>query len=226
MYLGASMTSPTRFKWMRTDSVLQARRGKLSAAFLQDVRYGWRMLLRHRTFALAAIVTLALGIGINTAVFSVVNAIVLRPLPVRDGHRLVVIASQQTSSRTLRGVSFPDLQDYRPATVDVFEDIAGYSVGFLGLAAVGGQPERVLVTWVTGNYFSLLGVRPVLGRVIRTDEGAPGRTDPVVVLGHSTWQRQVPWRPLGRRPDGHGERHPLRDSRRGTSRFLGNIRVL
>ena len=136
------MKRPTRFKWMRTDSILQARPGKLSAAFLQDVRYGWRTLRRQRTFALAAVVTLALGIGVNTAVFSVVNAIVLRPLPVRDGDRLVVIASERTSSRTLRGVSFPDLQDYRPATVNVFEDIAGYGVGFLGLASVGNQPER------------------------------------------------------------------------------------
>ena len=132
----------------------------------QDIRYGLRMLHQSPSFALAAIVTLALGIGVNTAVFSVVNAIVLRPLPVRDGDRLVVIASQHASSRTLRGVSFADLQDYRPATVDVFEDIAGYSVGFLGLASIGGEPERVLVTWVTGNYFPLLDIRPVLGRVI------------------------------------------------------------
>jgi predicted permease len=175
---------------MQTDSIPQVGRGVLFAAFLQDVRYGWRILRTHRTFALAAIVTLALGIGVNTAVFSVVNAIVLRPLPVRDGDRLVVIASQRTSSRTLRGVSFPDLQDYRPATVNVFEDIAGYSVGFLGLASVGSQPERVLVTWVTGNYFSLLDIHPILGRTIRTDEGTPGRTDPLVVLGHSTWQRR------------------------------------
>ena len=159
-------------------------------ALMQDVRYGWRLLRRHSTFALAAIVTLALGIGVNTAVFSVVNAIILRPLPVRDAGRLVVVASQRSSSQTLRGVSFPDLQDSRKATVDVFEDIAGYSVGFLGLASAGRQPERVLVTWVTGNYFSLLDVRPVLGRMIRTDEGMPGRTDPVVVLGHSTWQRR------------------------------------
>jgi predicted permease len=162
----------------------------LFAAFLQDLRYAWRVLRTHRTFAVAAIVTLALGVGVNTAVFSVVNAIVLRPLPVRDGDRLVVIASQRTASQTLRGVSFPDLQDYRSATAHVFEDIAGYSVGFLGLASVGSQPERVLVTWVTGNYFSLLDIHPILGRSIRTDEGAPGRTDPVVVLGHSTWQRR------------------------------------
>jgi len=175
---------------MQADSIPQVGRRVLFAAILQDARYGWRILRTYRTFALAAIVTLALGIGVNTAVFSVVNAIVLRPLPVRDGDRLVVIASQRTSSQTLRGVSFLDLQDYRPATVDLFEDIAGYSVGFLGLASVGSRPERVLVTWVTGNYFSLLDIHPVLGRTIRTDEGTPGRTDPVVVLGHSTWQRR------------------------------------
>ena len=89
-----------------------------------------------------------------------VNAIVLRPLPVRDGDRLVVIASQPASSRTLRGVSFDDLQDYRRGTADVFEDIAGYSVGFLGLAPTGGEPQRVLVTWITGNYFRLLDIHP------------------------------------------------------------------
>ncbi|HJR58362.1 MAG TPA: ABC transporter permease [Vicinamibacterales bacterium] len=159
-------------------------------SLVQDVRYAWRMLHKYPGFALAALLTLGLGIGVNTAVFSVVNAVVLRPLPVRDGDRLVVIASQRTSSRTLRGVSFADLQDYRPAAVDVFEDIAGYSVGFLGLASFGSEPERVLVTWVTGNYFPLLDVRPALGRVLRADEGGPGRIDPVVVLGYSTWQRR------------------------------------
>jgi predicted permease len=119
-----------------------------------------------------------------------VNAIILRPLPVRDGGRLVVLASQNTSTRTLRGLSFPDLQDYREATHDVFEDIAGYSVGFLGLAPQGGRPERVLVSWITGNYFRLLDVRPVLGRVIQPDEGGRGRADAVAVLGYSTWQRR------------------------------------
>src|SRR5438105_11355152 len=139
----------------RAGSIPKARRGAFFETLLQDIRYGLRMLHRSPSFALAAIVTLALGIGVNTAVFSVVNAIVLRPLPVRDGDRLVVIASQRASSRTLRGVSFEDLQDYRRATVDLFEDIAGYSVGFLGLAPIGSEPQRVLVTWVTGNYFQL-----------------------------------------------------------------------
>jgi predicted permease len=178
------MTSP------RTGSISNARWGAFFEALLQDIRYGARMLHKSPSFAVAAIVTLGLGIGVNTAVFSVVNAIVLRPLPVRDSDRLVVIASQRASNRTLRGVSFADLHDYRAVTTDVFEDIAGYGVGFLGLSFIGSEPERVLATWVTGNYFPLLDIRPALGRVIGADEGAPGRIDPVVVLGYSTWQRK------------------------------------
>jgi predicted permease len=155
-----------------------------------DVLFATRLLRKSPIFTAAVVLTLALGVGVNTAVFSVVNAIILRPLPVRDGDRLVVIASQTTSNRTLRGMSFSDLQDYRAATHDVFEDIAGYSVGFLGLAPQGGRPERVLVSWITGNYFRLLDVRPILGRVIQPDEGGRGRADAVVVLGYSTWQRR------------------------------------
>jgi predicted permease len=155
-----------------------------------DVLFATRLLRKSPILTAAVVLTLALGVGVNTAVFSVVNAIVLRPLPVRDAERLVVIASRDTSNRTLRGMSFPDVQDYRAATGDVFEDIAGYSVGFLGLAPQGGRPERVLVTWITGNYFPLLDVRPVLGRAIQPHEGGRGRADAVAVLGFSTWQRR------------------------------------
>ena len=155
-----------------------------------DVLFATRLLRKSPVFAASAVLTLAINVGVNTAVFSVVNAIVLRPLPVRDGERLVVIASQATSNRTLRGMSFPDVEDYRAAAGDVFEDIAGYSVGFVGIATRGGRPQRVLVTWITGNYFPLLDVTPALGRLIRPDEGGRGRADAVVVLGYSTWQRR------------------------------------
>jgi predicted permease len=87
-------------------------------------------------------------------------------------------------------VSFPDLQDYRAATREVFDDIGGYMVGFMGLAFQGLVPERVLVTWVTGNYFSLLGIHPAFGRFIAEEEGFPGDNVPVAVLGHSTWLRR------------------------------------
>jgi macrolide transport system ATP-binding/permease protein len=185
-----SMTGDSTMTSPKAGSIPDASRGAFFATLLQDIRYCLRMLHKSPSFALTTIVTLGLGMGLNTAVFSVVNAIVLRPLPVRDGDRLVVIASERASTRALGGVSFADLQDYRPATADVFEDIAGYSVGFLGLASARSEPQRVLVTWVTGNYFQLLDIRPALGRLIRAEEGVPGRIDPVAVLGYSTWQRR------------------------------------
>ena len=155
-----------------------------------DVVFATRLLRKAPIFTTAVVLTFALGVGVNTAVFSVVNAIVLRPLPVRDSDRLVVIASQNRSSRTLHAMSLPDVEDYRAATGEVLEDVAGYRVGFLGLAPDGGRPARVLVTWVTGNYFPLLDIRPALGRLIQQDEGRSGRADAVVVLGYSTWQRR------------------------------------
>ena len=128
--------------------------------FLRDTYFALRMLRKSRVFSTVAVATIALGIGVNTAVFGVINAIIFRPLPVKDSARLVVIATFRASTPTLRPVSFPDLQDYRAASREVFDDIGGYTVGFMGLAHQGGGPERVLVTWVTGNYFSLLGIHP------------------------------------------------------------------
>lgn len=157
---------------------------------LTDIRFGIRMLTKRRVVTLIALLTIAIGVGVNTAVFSVVNAVILRPLPVRNSDRLAVIATERTSTRQLGGVSFPDLQDYRAATATVFEDVAGYTCGFIGLAAETSRSERVLATWITGNYFSTLDLRPALGRLIQPSEGSPGTADPVVVLGHSTWLRR------------------------------------
>ena len=159
-------------------------------ALWRDLVFAVRLFRKSPVVTAATLLTLALGVGANVAVFSVVNAYVLRPLPVRDANRLVVIATHDRSSRTLRGASLPDVQDYRTATSGVFEDIAAYSVGFLGLGREGRRPERVLVTWVTGHYFPLLDLRPSQGRLIRADEGGPGGADAVVVLGYSTWQRR------------------------------------
>src|SRR6516165_7482803 len=123
----------------------------------QDIHFAIRVLRKSRVFCVVVVAMLALGIGVNTAVFGVVNAIIFRPLPVKDGARLEVIATFRAGTPTLGPVSFRDLQDYRAATHEVFDDIAGYSVGFMGLAHTGGGAEHVLVGRVTGNYFSLLG---------------------------------------------------------------------
>ncbi len=157
---------------------------------LDDLRLAIRLLRKAPFFTATIVATLALGVGVNTAAFSVVNAFMLRPLPVRDAGRLVVLASERPRSGTLGAVSFPDLRDYRAAARDVVEDVAGYSVGFVGLALEGGRPDRVLATWVTGSYFPLLGIEPALGRFIDGSEAAPGRLDTVVVLGHATWMRR------------------------------------
>ena len=109
-------------------------------AVLRDTHFAVRLLRKSRVFSAVAVAMLALGIGVNTAVFGVVNAIIFRPLPVKDGGRLDVIASFRAKTTTLSPVSFPDLQDYRGATHEVFDDIAGYSVGFMGLAHAGGGP--------------------------------------------------------------------------------------
>jgi predicted permease len=160
------------------------------AALLDDVRHTCRTLRRSRTFAVGTVLTLGLGIGVNTAVFSVVNALLLRPLPVSGGERLVVLASRDAATTGLRPMSWADLEDYRTATRGVLDDIAGYSVGFIGLAPQHGRPARVLATWVTGNYFELLGIQPALGRLIQRAEGARGRIDPIAVLGHETWRQR------------------------------------
>jgi predicted permease len=160
------------------------------SAVWQDIVFAARLLRRSPVFTAAVVLTFALGVGVNVAVFSIVNAIVLRPLPVRDGPRMVVVANEDKASRGLHTVSFAELQDFRAGSRGVFEDVAAYSVGFLGLAHEGSRASRVLVTWVTGNYFPLLDVTPALGRLIRSDEGGPGSTDAIVVLGHATWRER------------------------------------
>jgi predicted permease len=156
----------------------------------QDIVIAARLLRKTPAFSIAAVLTLALGVGVNTAVFSVLNAVLLRPLPVRDGARLVVLARQGLTGEALRGVSAPDLAPYRSVTANVLDDVAGYDVGFLTLSPQPADAHRVLVTWVTGNYFPLLDVKPALGRLFVADDVVAGRISPIVVLGYSTWQKR------------------------------------
>ena len=166
----------------------EARGVNLLDSLLQDLRHTFRTLRKNPEFTFIAVLTLALGIGANTAIFSVVNSFALRPLPVRDPSRLVVVAQQFQDGSFLGALSYPDLLDYR-AKSDAFEEMAGFNIDFAGLST-GASARRIAVGYVTGNYFSMLGVQPAVGRLILPTEGQHLGADPVIALGYALWQRE------------------------------------
>lgn len=159
----------------------------------QDTRYAIRALRRSPGFALTAIVTLALGIGANAAIFSVVNAVLLRPLPFPRPEALYKVWSSNPKDGMSRaGVSPVDLDDFR-AQRKVLEDIGGYwyAAGGSGIDLVGrGEPQRLSAVFTTAGFYGALALRPELGRIPREDELVRGGRDRVVVLSHAFWQRE------------------------------------
>jgi predicted permease len=155
---------------------------------LHDLRFAVRMLWQGRGFTLVAIIALALGIGANSAIFSVVNAVVLRPLPFKDAARLVVLWGNihQEGLDELE-LSAPEFTDFR-ARATAFEHVAAYNAQGFNLTGAG-EPERVLGASVSASLFPLLGVTPVLGRALSEEEDKPGRAQ-VVVISHALWQRR------------------------------------
>ena len=155
---------------------------------LQDIRYGVRILLKNRSFTAVAVVALALGIGANCAIFSVVNSVVLRPLPYKDSDRLVTIWSSLLQPGLEKiVVSAPELADFREQSAS-FDEIAAYD--FQGVNVTGGdQPERIRAGLVSPNLLQMLGINPVLGRTFAPEEDQPGR-DHVAVLSYALWQRR------------------------------------
>ncbi|MCI0491150.1 MAG: ABC transporter permease [Blastocatellia bacterium] len=154
----------------------------------QDLRYGARMLLRSPGFTFVAIFTLALGIGANTAIFSVVNAFLLRPLPFDKPEEIVHIwqTDRQQSWQELR-VSIPNFNDWRDQN-DVFQDLGGYYYRDYNVTT-DEEPVRAQIGHVTPNMLSILNVKPVLGRSFLPEEGTAGK-ERVVVLGHNYWQQR------------------------------------
>lgn len=152
---------------------------------LPYLRQTLRALSLNRGFTLAAIATLALGIGANAAIFSVVNGLLLKPLPYPDGEQLVdVYNSYPSSGLEYAGSSIPDYLDRREAPA--LADLALYSGASFSVSHAGG-PERLVGASATASLFSTLGVQPALGRAYREDEAQPGK-DRVVVLSHPLWQ--------------------------------------
>ena len=156
----------------------------------RNLRLAFRSLLRHPGFTVVAVATLALGIGANTAIFSVVDAVLLRPLPFADAERLVVVWGTDRASGTVREPnSYPDFEDLRArsSTLEALSAIVGGQVTWI---PAGGEAQRVSALAATHDFLPMLGIRPVMGRHVTAEEDLPG-AERVVLVGEGFWREAL-----------------------------------
>lgn len=158
--------------------------------WVQDFRFALRMLVRNRSFTAVAVLSLAIGIGINSALFSLADAIILRPLSVAHPDQVVAVVGKSPRD-LLGGISYPDYADFRKQSKN-FDGLVAYTLTSLGFAERADElPRMKSGMLVSGNLFSAMGVEPQLGRGFRQEEEqVPGR-DAVVILGHDFWATQL-----------------------------------
>src|SRR5882724_4721721 len=159
----------------------------LLETFLQDVRFGARVLWRNKGFTLVSVLTLALGVGANTAIFSVIYGVLLRPLPYRDGQQLIVV-HQQARLANVQDMQFSvkDISDYREQNKTLDSVVEHHSMSFILYGRE--EPERVQTGVVSANFFDVLGVRPILGRTFDANDEKQG-ADAVLVLSNKYWRQ-------------------------------------
>ena len=191
------------------------------AWLLQDIRYGARLLVRSPSMTAVVALSLALGIGANTTIFTLVNAVLLSPLPVRDATRLVRVVTTEVRNGAvtpLGAISRPNALDVRDRNT-VFEAVAAAGFAQVALSS-GGEPEQVFAQLVTGNYFDVLGPRLAAGRTFLPDEDTPPGASPgadravVRAVAAPLRRRHEP-----RRPAHHAERASLHGDRRDRRRL-------
>jgi predicted permease len=168
-----------------------ARPARFLEEFGRDLRYAVRSMRRSPLFVAFVVGTLALGIGANTTVFTVINTLILNPLPVRDASSLTAVATIDTAntarSKTLFPLSHADLKDYREKN-GVFTELAGYTSARVVTWQETGAAQRLFAEMVTSNYFDTLGLVPAKGRFFRPEEDAAPGTLAVAVMNYGTWQ--------------------------------------
>ena len=169
------------------EQVREERMGDWLHSVISDCRYGIRQLHKNPGFTVVATLTLALGVGANTTIFSMVNALVLRPLPVPDPQQIVVLAFQQGNGSVGHQFSVPEYRDIASQTSDAFSGVFGYWFGIDGLS-INGRADRILTNYVTGSFFSTLGIKPLLGRFVVPGEGETPNADAVIVLSYEYWR--------------------------------------
>jgi putative ABC transport system permease protein len=193
----------------------------------QDLRYGARMFIKAPGFTLIAVLSIAVGIAANTSVFTVVNAMLFKPMPVAEPERLVALYTREPNSSFPHAFSFPDYKDYRDHN-DVFSDLFVHYHVSISLKNRDDKAELISGELVTGNYFAGLGVTPATGRLLAPDDDLVPGGHPLAVLNHTFWQRRFGADPniVGRvvRLNGH-DFTVIGVARQGFSgtRFLGYI---
>ena len=157
------------------------------STLLQDIRFGWRQLLKHSGFTALAIISMGLGIGANTAIFSLVDTVLLRPLPVKDPGQLMEIYGTQHNGADITIQSYLNYKDYRDRNT-VLSGLIAYRLAVVSMRH-GGTNERAWGYLVTGNYFDVLGVKPILGRGFLPEEDRVPGAKAVTVLSYAAWQK-------------------------------------
>jgi len=170
------------------EHVRDMRAGAWLDALRQDVRFGVRTLRRRPGFAAIAVLTLGVGMGATTAMFSLIDSVLLKPLPFRESDRLVMVWEGRPRIKQPRIEAAPANYVDWQQQLKAFDSLAAYVNGFVNLTGAGA-PERLAVVQVTPNLFPTLGVDPLIGRWFATPEGSPGQTT-VAILSYGLWQRR------------------------------------
>ena len=169
------------------DAAYDVKGGGLFETLGQDIRYGMRMLAKHKAFTSVAVVTLALGIGANTAIFSVVNELLLRPLPYRDAERIAMLWEVTPEGRRQNTTSRANFRAWRSQSTN-YEYLAAFSDQRFNLTG-DGEPEELSIQLASSDFFKVLGVEPIVGRTFLPDDEPVGKP-PVAVLSYGLWQRR------------------------------------
>src|SRR5829696_6584090 len=169
------------------DAAYEVKGGGLLETLAQDIRYGLRMLAKHKAFTSVAVITLALGIGANTAIFSVVNELLLRPLPFRDPERIVMLWEVTPEGRHQNTTSRANFRSWRDQSTS-YQNVAAFTDQRFNLTG-DGEPEELSVQFATPELFKVLGVEPLIGRTLLPEDAEAGKP-PVAVLSYGLWQRR------------------------------------
>ncbi len=190
-YRSAMSELDENYPLKRSERMPQEHRLPIGDDLWRDVRYAFRTMRKSPMFVLFVVLTLGLGIGANTTVFTVINTLILNPMPVGDASGLASISTADgagaSKSTPPKPLSFADLKDYQ-AKNQVFSSLAGYTNPRVITLQADGASERMFCELVTGNYFSTLGLRPSQGRFFSPEEDSTPGAHPVAVLNYGTWQ--------------------------------------